>query len=495
MNGSGKKPNVVFILSDDQGAWAMGYAGNRYIQTPHFDALAQGGMVFDQSYCASPVCSPARASLITGKMPSQHGVQDWIREGHYGPNAIDYLEGQDTLPEILHRNGYACAISGKWHMGDALSVQKRFPEHCFVHQKGGGPYHNAPMIRDGVLRNEPGYITDVITDDAISYLNEASRSDQPFYLHVTYTAPHNPWTNGEHPREYTDLYQNCSFDDIPQGYIHEDAIYRYAPQDAHECRVGYYAAITAMDANVGRIIHTLDELGLRENTLVIYASDNGFNCGHHGIWGKGNGTRYFNMFDTSVKVPLIVNQPGVIPAGICCHEMVSQYDYLPTILEYCGIDNPFSLEEAPGRSFLPLLRGETEALHECLVVYDEYGPCRMVRTKEWKYIHRFQMEKDELYNLIDDPEENLNRYGEPGMEQITEELKKKLEEWFAKYTDPVMDGSKQPVKGNGQINDIRRLKPGELAFDQNRKCTSNPIADPSIRPEIFQMDVTNQPEH
>lgn len=482
---SGKSPNIVFVLSDDQGAWAMGYAGNKHIITPNLDKLAAGGMIFDNSFCTSPVCSPARASILTGKMPSQHGVQDWIRAGHYGPDAVDYLRHHITLPEILKQNGYACAISGKWHLGDVYSVDKRFPDHCFIHLKGAGPYNNAPMVRNGVLRDEPGYVTDVITDDAIGYLNEAAKDDRPFYLSVHYTAPHNPWTGGQHPQKILDLYKDCQFEDIPQGFIHEDAIYRYSPEDAQECRRGYYAAITAMDQNIGRIMEELDRLGLRENTLVIFTSDNGFNCGHHGIWGKGNATRALNMFDTSVKVPLIVSQPGFVQAGVCCHEMVSQYDYLSTLLEYCGIENPLTGQDSPGKSFLPLLKGLPAKGHDSLVIYDEYGPCRMVRTSEWKYIHRYNMDKDELYHLCEDPNEDINLIGQAGTEAITAELKGTLADWFARYTDPVFDGSVQPVKGNGQINAIDNLKPGEFAFDQNRQCTTNPIADPSVNPNLF----------
>jgi arylsulfatase A-like enzyme len=475
-----KKPNIVFILSDDQGAWAMGYAGNKHIITPAFNQLADTGITFNNSFCASPVCSPARATILTGKMPSQHGVQDWIRKGHYGEDAIDYLDGFLTLPEILTEQGYECAISGKWHLGDVYSVEKRFPSHTYVHLKGAGHYYNAPMIKNRELIHEPGYVTDCITDDAIEYLENATHKDAPFYLSVHYTAPHNPWVDGEHPKEIVDLYKDCSFDDIPQGFIREDAVYRYNEKDARECLKGYYAAITAMDRNVGRIVKKLDELGIRENTLLIFTSDNGFNCGHHGVWGKGNATLSLNMFDTSVKVPLIINQPGFIEAGKVCDAMVSQYDYLPTLLEYLGIENPLKESSIPGKSFLPLLKGEKMDEHQSLVIYDEYGPVRMVRTKEWKYVHRYETGKHELYDLINDPDENSNLFGLKQYTLKVEELSAILSEWFTTYTDEIFDGSKQPVRGNGQIGAIHQLKEGELAFDQNRKTTTDPKGDPSV---------------
>lgn len=475
-----KKPNIVFILSDDQGYWAMGCAGNKYIQTPNMDRLAETGMMFENSYCASPVCSPARASILTGKMPSQHGVQDWIRLGHYGENALDYLAGQVTLPEILKKDGYECAISGKWHLGDVNSVEKRFPDHTYIHLKGADHYYNAPMVRNGELVYESRYVTDCITDDAIAYLDQTSRTDAPFYLSVHYTAPHAPWIN-EHPEELTELYRDCPFDDIPQGFIHEDAVYRYEKEDARRALVGYYAAVTGMDRGVGKIIDRLEELGLRENTMIVYCADNGFNCGHHGIWGKGNGTFSLNMFDTSVKVPLIVSFPAQVPAGVKSNAMVSQYDYLPTLLEVAGAENPYQDGEVPGKSFLPVLRGEKTEAHDVLVVYDEYGPVRMVRTNEWKYVHRYETGKHELYHLSVDPQEEHNLYGQPGTEEKVEELRANLTDWFAKYTDPVNDGSKQPVRGNGQINMICRLKEGELAFDLNRQARTDPgEADPAV---------------
>lgn len=475
-----KKPNIVFILSDDQGAWAMGCAGNRDIQTPNMDRLAATGMLFQNSYCASPVCSPARATILTGKMPSQHGVLDWIRIGHYGENALDYLHGQPTYPELLQRQGYRCAISGKWHLGDISSVQNRFPDHTYIHLKGADHYYNAPMVRNGEIVYEPQYVSDCIADDAVQYLGEAAQNDDPFYLSVHFTAPHSPWID-EHPEELTALYRDCSFDDVPQGFIHEDAIYRYGPEDARECLIGYYAAITGMDRGIGRVLDKLDTLGLRDNTLVVFAADNGFNCGHHGIWGKGNGTRSLNMFDTSIKVPLIVSYPGVVPQGVRSDAMVSQYDYFPTLLELTGAENPYQNGETPGESLLPVLRGEQAEAHDALVVYDEYGPVRMVRTREWKYVHRYETEKHELYHLTADPDEERDLYGAPDTEQTVDELRAILFGWFEKYTDPVNDGAAQPVRGNGQINMLSKTRPGEPAFDLDRKATSDArAADPSV---------------
>ena len=172
-----------------------------------------------------------------------------------------------------------------------------------------------------------------------------------------------------------------------------------------------------MDANVGRILDKLEEEGLTEDTLVIFSSDNGFNCGHHGIWGKGNGTFPLNLYDSSVKVPLIISRPGHLPEGRVCKDMCSGYDFMPTLLDYLGMENP-DAEKLPGRSFLSSLletdreeelqNGPDAGNPQTVVVFDEYGPARMIRSKEYKYIHRVPFGPDEFYDLTGDPGEDEN---------------------------------------------------------------------------------------
>jgi len=192
------KTNIVFILTDDQGVWAAGCYGNPEIRTPNIDRLAAEGTRFDRFFVATPVCSPSRATFLTGRIPSQHGVHDWIREGNVGPDAAQYLRGEVCYTDILAANGWNCALSGKWHLGASQIPQHGFT-HWYTHQQGGGPYYNAPMVRDGQLVNEPGYVTDRITDDALDWLGAHGRDDAPFYLSVHYTAPHSPWDR--HPPE------------------------------------------------------------------------------------------------------------------------------------------------------------------------------------------------------------------------------------------------------------------------------------------------------
>ncbi|KPJ54408.1 MAG: sulfatase, partial [Planctomycetes bacterium DG_58] len=171
------RPNVVFILTDDQGPWAAHVCGNEEIRTPNLDRLAGEGVRFENFFCTSPVCSPARASLMTGRIPSQHGVHDWISRGSMPPDPQAYLEGQTCFTDVLAANGYVCGLSGKWHLGDSMRPQHGFT-HWFCMPTGGSQYNDATMIRDGKPVTCPGYLTDVITDDALGFI-DANR-DRPF---------------------------------------------------------------------------------------------------------------------------------------------------------------------------------------------------------------------------------------------------------------------------------------------------------------------------
>src|SRR5699024_3609296 len=150
------------------------------------------------------VCSPARASLLTGQIPSQHGVHDWLLSRNKDESSIEYLQGQSGYTDILRENGYVCGLSGKWHLGNSQEKQKGF-EDWYVHAHGGGPYSQAEMIKDGQVTIENEYITDVITDNGLQFLDKYATGEQPFYLGIHYTAPHSPWIN-QHPQQYVDLY-------------------------------------------------------------------------------------------------------------------------------------------------------------------------------------------------------------------------------------------------------------------------------------------------
>ncbi|NLG49051.1 MAG: sulfatase-like hydrolase/transferase [Chloroflexi bacterium] len=447
------RPNIVFILTDDQGPWAAGCYGNPEIRTPNLDRLAAEGMLFRNFFVATPVCSPSRATFLTGRIPSQHGVHDWIREGNTGPDAAAYLQDEICYTDVLAQHGWTCGISGKWHLGASQIPQHGF-QHWYVHQRGGGPYYNAPMIRDGELINEPGYVTDAITDDALQFLDAHAHNEAPFYLSVHYTAPHSPWEH--HPPEVVALYDDCPFTSCPQEERHP-----WATSLTDSCLgnramlQGYFAAVTAMDANVGRILDRLDALGIRVNTLVIFASDNGFSCGHHGFWGKGNGTEPRNMYENSIKVPFIIRHPGVIPAGVEQQAIVSAYDFMPTLLDYLGLPLP-SERPIVGESVLPAFLGQEHAGREQVVLYDEYGNTRMIRTAEWKYVHRYPDGPHELWDLVNDPDERHNCVDDPAQAARVRELCARMEEWFARYVEPMTDGLHQDVTGLGQLRPVNR---------------------------------------
>ncbi len=467
-----KRPNIVFILTDDQGAWAMHCAGNDEIRTPNLDRIAANGMRFDHFFCASPVCSPARASLLTGTIPSAHGVLDWLRGGNldaerfaaqgaedtYGGyvdehKPIQYLAGKLTYTDVLTQNGYTCALSGKWHLGDSINPQHGF-KYWYTIGRGGCCYYHPDIVENGDVQLMHGhYVTDLITDKALEFMDELSQKAEPFYLSVHYTAPHGPWGPEHHPKEFLDMYEDCPFDSVPDVPDHPGAtcgpVYG-TPKRKTNLR-GYYAAVTAMDHGVGRLLDRLEEKGIAEDTIVIFASDNGMNMGHHGIWGKGNGTRPMNMYDTSVKVPFLISYPKEIPCGRVCDRMVSAYDFFPTLLDFLGLGME-QVQNLPGRSFADALRGGDEEENEqSIVIFDEYGPVRMIRSRRYKYVHVYPYGPDEFYDLQQDPNEEHNLIQDPNYEKQIVIMRRDMERWFNRYVDPDVDGSREGVTGSGQL--------------------------------------------
>jgi len=460
------RPNILFICSDDQGHWALGANGNAEIRTPHLDALAAEGLNCRRCFCTSPVCSPARASLLTGAMPSQHGIHDWILGGNHD---VPYLRGQTTWVELLARAGYRCGLSGKWHLGGSGVPAPGFA-HWFACPVGGGTYRDAEMYRGGELMRSEGYLTDLIAEDASAFIDAAHADGEPFAAVVNFTAPHNPWID-QHPEDLVLSYRDCPFASCPQEAEHpwvdgDDAVIAFnavhsRPPDrsftVRDMLAGYFAAVTAMDRAIGRLLDRLEALGLRETTLVIFTSDNGFNCGQHGIWGKGNATHPQNLYDSSVLVPFLVAQPGLVPGARDSDALVSGYDLFPTLLDWCGITPPTSGRPLPGTSLATLWRGAAAAPDRPVVVYDEYGPARMIRTADEKYIHRSPHGPHELYDLRHDPDERVNLLTDARRwrldddpERRADDLRRQLDTWFADYADPTRDGRLQGVEGRGQ---------------------------------------------
>jgi choline-sulfatase len=196
---------------------------------------------------------------------------------------------------------------------------------------------------------------------------------------------------------------------------------------------------------------------------VFFTSDNGMSMGHHGIYGKGNGTFPPNMYDTAVKVPMLISRPGHVPQGRVCEALLSHYDLMPTILQYLGLPQPKG-QELPGRSFAPLLRAEPFAADDYVVVYDEYGPTRMIRNAEFKYVHRYPYGPHELYDLSNDPEEAHNLVDSVAHRAVREALRAQMEDWFIRYVDPRLDGTHEQVMGRGQLDVVGPAAQGRQRF-------------------------------
>ena len=282
-------------------------------------------------------------------------------------------------------------------------------------------------------------------------------------LNVHYTAPHAPWTRENHPQEKFDAFYNDSrLESTPDLPIHPNQLDKESgaatigsDEEGRKIALsGYFTAIEEMDRNIGRIIDWLEENDLRDNTLIIFTADNGMNMGHHGIWGKGNGTYPPNMYDTAVKIPTLVSRLGHVPQNVACTELLSQYDFSPTLLDYVGLEQK-NTQNLPGRSFVNLLEGRDFGSDKPVYVLDEYGPTRMIRTHKWKYVHRYQFGDNELYDLENDPDEEINLFGSDAHQEIGGKLLEQLESWYDKYTDPSVDGRKNSVMGRGQIGMIK----------------------------------------
>lgn len=434
--------NLVLILTDNHGAWTLGCYGNPDIRTPNIDRLAREGTLFERCYSSNAVCSPTRATLLTGLMPSQHGVHCYLGAGdaQIGPKAYNTLEEFRTLPEILAEAGYVCGLTGKWHLGDNLHPHEGFSTWITMPHGATSTFYDAEVIENGAIRKEPQYLTDLWTDHAVRFIE--TNKDRPFFLYLPYNGPYGlgkiltlPARNRH--AEYYATQQLWSF---PRGPVHPwlfnnrqfinnlDAIRRYA------------AEISGVDDGVGRVVETLRRLGLEQNTLVVFTGDQGLSGGQNHVWGMGDHTRPLSAFDSQIQVPLIYRQPGAIPAGARSRIMTSNYDILPTVLSCLGLaDRAPTSPKGPGRDYSPILRGRSIDAWENVVFY-EFENCRMIRTDQWKYtIRRHPDDRDELYHIAEDPGEIENLAGRPGYEEIEAELARRLEGFFAKYSDPKYD--------------------------------------------------------
>ena len=450
-----QRPNIVFICTDDQGPWTLGHTGNADAVTPNLDRLFSQGAYLPNFFVTTPVCSPSRASTMTSRYGSEVGITDWIRTGQ--ATGIDEsetgIEAKFPIwPEMLQRAGYDTALVGKWHLG---VLERHHPtKHGYRYfagfRAGGVKPVDAELEVDGKVAKYPGIADDNLTNFAVDYLNTRDGS-QPFLLNVHYRWPHSPWQplpEGDWA-PYKDKTATLPEPDFPD-------------LDTEKLQTSmreYLSACTGVDRNIGRVLATLDERGLADNTIVIFTSDNGYNMGHNGIWHKGNGrwilksTRDLdgddpranrpNMYDKSLRVPTTIRWPGVVKPGSRIDNTITILDWFPTICAMADAEVP---REATvrGRDFTPLLRGKKPRWDDDY--YGEYSQhhyvnadLRCYRTPEWKLIRDFRNEgKDELYHLADDPNEHTNLTNAPEHAAMREKLEKKLLARMKELHDPVL---------------------------------------------------------
>ena len=428
---SGRPLNVVFILSDNQGAWTLGCYGNKDIRSPNIDRLASEGMRFTRCFSSNAVCSPTRATFLTGLLPSQHGIHCYLNADEFqvGPDARCLIREFRSLPKILAENGYACGLSGKWHLGGNLTPQEGFTSWITMPHGHTTTFHGAEIVEDGKIRKEPGYLTEVWTDRAVRFIEE-NRS-RPFFLFLAYNGPYGLGGSllGGGRNRHSDYYADKEIPSFPREPMHPWLRDNKNYLNNVQAIRSYAAEVSAVDDGVGRVLEALRARGLERDTLVVFSADQGWAGGQHGIWGMGDHTRPLTAFDDQIHIPMIWRHAGRIPAGATSDLLMSNYDFLPTLLGYLGMKEakPAGL---PGRDFSTALRGESGQTSDA--VFYEFENTRAIRTGEWKLIRRFPNGPDELYDLKADPGERRNLIGSGQ----ADDLRRRLSEFFDRIADP-----------------------------------------------------------
>lgn len=435
------KSNILVFFTDDHAQWALPSYGNREIIAPTLTYLADTGVRMANAFTPTPVCSPARASFWTGLYPSQHGIHDYLAEHEDEIGARNWLTGSETLTQLLQGAGYQTGLCGKWHCGRGDAVPPGF-DYCFSTGRRTARYDSitSSYSDQGVRKDIDGYETQIITDHVIRFLRERDPT-KPFFLFVGYATTHSPWQG--RPERLVSLYRRATFGDIPA-----DVAYPFGtqaeettqiPPNPQEARAHYYAAVTQIDEMVGRVLDELDALRIREQTLIIYTSDHGLNLGHHGIWGKGNGTRPLNMVEESIRVPLLLNHSNHLLGGQVRWEFVNHTDVFITILDYAGA-LPEDITHYPGHSLEPMLFDvEVPAVWRDAHI-GEYGNLRMIRTHRYKLVRRYPDGPNQLFDMKIDPRETINLFDAIPYRNLIGTLSEQLDRFFAKYENPTNSG-------------------------------------------------------
>jgi arylsulfatase A-like enzyme len=473
-----RRPNIVFLFSDDHAYQAVSAYGHRLNQTPNIDRLAREGMRFDRCLVTNSLCGPSRATLLTGKYSHRNGFYN---------NTNSRFDGrQTTFPKLLRRAGYQTALVGKWHL---VSAPTGFDYWEIL--PGQGQYYNPPMISNGRDVMHEGYVTDIITDRALDWLKNKRDPNRPFLIMVHHKAPHRPWepslkhlaaNEGMHfpePGTFFDDYSGRGLAEktqdmtIARTMTAEDLKLKppaaltaeqrtswdayYGPRNAafRKRRLegkelvrwkyqrylhDYFACIASVDDSVGRILDYLKEAGLERNTLVVYSSDQGFFLGEHGWFDK----RW--IFEESLRTPLLLRWPGVVKPGSINRSLVSNLDFAETFLKAAGVPVPEGMQ---GHSLLPLLQGKTPAQWRKSFYYHYYeypGPHNVRRhygvvTDRYKLVHFYEPDVDywELFDLHTDPHELRSVHGQREYAQVQKDLEEELKRLRGELKAPAHD--------------------------------------------------------
>lgn len=436
--GLAKRPNFVFILVDDQRWDAMSCAGHPFVKTPNIDRIATHGVRFTNAFVTLSLCAPSRAAFLTGIYDHTNGIP--TNEGQeLDPSAFP------TYPQLLQRAGYETAFVGKWHQGPTAEPRPGFD--YWMSFKGQGVYNDPALNENGRAFKAKGYITDLLTQAAVDFIKRPR--NKPFSVCLWHKAVHEPFTP---PERYKDLYKDveipepASFRDTLEGKPEwQRANVLNGPRGRatasqpipasipprkwnthNERMLDYYRALAAVDDSVGSVLAALKETGAMENTVVIFAGDNGF------FWGEHRRGDKRVAYEESLRIPLVICGPGVAKPGRTAEQMVLNIDVVPTILDLAGVKVPAQVQ---GRSLEPILAGGKPEWRKSFLFeyFQEAWLPRIptlvgVRTTEWKYV-RYPTIKavDELYDLAKDPYEMHNLANDPAAKEQLAKMRAELE--------------------------------------------------------------------
>jgi N-acetylglucosamine-6-sulfatase len=452
--------NIIFILSDDHRYDFMGFmpGAPEWLQTPALDRMAAGGAHIRNAFVTTSLCSPSRASILTGQYAHRHQIVD---------NTSPIPEGTVFFPSSLQQAGYRTAYIGKWHMGEVDDSPQPGFDH-WVSFRGQGAYYNPTLNTNGERRQVDGYTTDILTNEALAWLQKQQREepDQPFFMVLSHKAVHAEFEPAE---RHKGRYANETIPYPPTMALTESN-YRGKPNWVREQRYGwhgvdymyhgalefdeFYRAYTetllALDESVGRVLDYVDGSPLRNSTLVLYMGDNGFLLGEHGLIDKRQ------AYEESMRVPMLAYAPGFITPGSQIDDMVRNIDIAPTILELTGAR---AANEMDGRSFLPLLRGQT-ADWDLEMLYEYYWEHAFphtptvfaLRNDRYKYIYYHGVwDTPELYDIRNDPQERTNLITVPAESTRVREMRTRLWDLLAQT-----DGMVIPVRPGGNFQAAER---------------------------------------